>query len=946
MNPVSTIGLTLLSLAFALQAEAQTYATTTFVGQSGVGSTDGTGNAARFTNLTGAAVDNSGNVFVADNFNHTIRKITPDGVVSTFAGLAGSPGSTDGTGSTARFYYPMGIALDNAGNVYVADFGNSTIRKITSAGVVSTIAGLAGNTGSADGAGSTARFSGPDGVAVDSAGNVFVADWANDTIRKITPAGVVSTIAGLAGSSGSVDGLGNAARFNGPSSVATNSSGNIYVADFYNDTIRKITPDGTVITLAGAAGVAGSTDGTGNSARFYGPEGVSVDNAGNVYVADYDNHTIRKITSAGVVSTIAGLAGYYGYADGAGSLARFNYPEAVAVDAAGGIYVADCYNFLVRHITSAGVVTTLAGFVSAGSTDGTGPAARFSLPYYLAVDGAGNAYVTDYGNNTVRKITRDGVVNTLAGAAGISGYSDGPGRAASFGHPEGIAVDGAGNVYVADYGFSNIRKITPDGTVSTFAGLGANHGSTDGLGTAARFSNPRGIALDNAGNLYVADSGNNTIRKITPDGMVTTLAGTVGSAGNVDGTGSAAMFNSPKGVAVDSAGNVYVADSGNNTIRKITPGGVVTTLAGLPGSSGTTDGTGGSARFKGPWGMAVDANGNVFVADNGSDTIRKISASRVVTTIAGFGAIPGSADGLGTAARLYEPSGVAVDSSGTLYVSEIMSNTIRRIVPTGNASPTSGLSALSVRADIVAGQKLTVGFAMSGGAKQVLMRAIGPGLQPYMPAGSVVAGDPYLELYDSQSRLIASNDNWGGTQALATAATNVSAFPLPNNSLDAVLMPTFDGLCSAQFSTTTTGTGLMEAYDVPGGLSPRLTGVSALYRVSDGALIAGFAIGGTGLKTLLIRGVGPGLAQWLGTSALADPKLEVWNTSNQVIAANDNWPASLASTFTLVQDFALVAGSKDAAVLITVAAPGVYTAVIKSADGGSGQSLIEVYEVP
>jgi sugar lactone lactonase YvrE len=482
--------------------------------------------------------------------------------------------------------------------------------------------------------------------------------------------------------------------------------------------------------------------------------------------------------------------------------------------------------------------------------------------------------------------------------------------------------------------------------VSTFAGLGANHGSTDGLGTAARFSNPRGIALDNAGNLYVADSGNNTIRKITPDGMVTTLAGTVGSAGNVDGTGSAAMFNSPKGVAVDSAGNVYVADSGNNTIRKITPGGVVTTLAGLPGSSGTTDGTGGSARFKGPWGMAVDANGNVFVADNGSDTIRKISASRVVTTIAGFGAIPGSADGLGTAARLYEPSGVAVDSSGTLYVSEIMSNTIRRIVPTGNASPTSGLSALSVRADIVAGQKLTVGFAMSGGAKQVLMRAIGPGLQPYMPAGSVVAGDPYLELYDSQSRLIASNDNWGGTQALATAATNVSAFPLPNNSLDAVLMPTFDGLCSAQFSTTTTGTGLMEAYDVPGGLSPRLTGVSALYRVSDGALIAGFAIGGTGLKTLLIRGVGPGLAQWLGTSALADPKLEVWNTSNQVIAANDNWPASLASTFTLVQDFALVAGSKDAAVLITVAAPGVYTAVIKSADGGSGQSLIEVYEVP
>ena len=205
------------------------------------------------------------------------------------------------------------------------------------------------------------------------------------------------------------------------------------------------------------------------------------------------------------------------------------------------------------------------------------------MPYYLAVDGVGNVYVSDYGNYTVRKITRDGVVSTLAGAAGISGYADGPGSAARFSHPEGIAVDGAGNVYVADYGFSNIRKIAPDGTREHIRRLGSEHGSADGLGSAARFNNPRGMALDNAGNLYVADAGNNTIRKITPAGMVTTLAGTVGSAGNVDGTSSAAMFNSPKGVAVDSAGNVYVADSGNNTIRKITPGGVVTTLAGLPG---------------------------------------------------------------------------------------------------------------------------------------------------------------------------------------------------------------------------------------------------------------------------------------------------------------------------------------------------------------------------
>ncbi|HTZ19767.1 MAG TPA: NHL repeat-containing protein [Opitutaceae bacterium] len=944
MKPVPTIGLILLSLAFSLRAEAQTYATTTFAGQSGIGSADGTGSDARFFNPSGVAVDSSGNVFVADYSNHTIRKITPAGVVSTFAGLAGSNGSTDGTGSTARFYGPNSVAVDGAGNVFVADYYNYTIRKVTPAGVVSTIAGLAGSRSSTDGIGSLARFMNPFSAALDSAGNIFVAEYYGQTIRKITPAGVVSTIAGLAGMVGNADGAGNAARFNYPTGVATDAAGNIYVADSVNHTIRKITADGIVSTLAGLAGNSGNTNGTGNTARFNGPTGVATDAAGNIYVADYGNQTIRKITPAGVVSTIAGLAGNPGSADGAGSAARFYCPSGVAVDGTGNVYVADEKNVSIRKITPAGVVSTLAGLSGSGSTDGTGPGARFMSPYYLTLDVAGSLYVAEYQDATVRKITRDGVVSTLAGLAGNYGSTDGIGSNASFNYPEGIAVDGAGNIYLADYGNCNIRKITPGGTVSTLAGLVGSAGSADGLGSAARFHGPRGMALDSAGNLYVADSYNNTIRKIAPSGLVSTFAGTAGSSGNVDGTGSAAMFNSPRGIAVDSAGNVYVADSGNNTIRQITPGGVVTTLAGLPGVSGYADGTGSSARFYGPWGIAVDATGNLFVADYNNYTIRKISPSRVVTTIAGW--YGGSADGLGTAAKFYGPAGIAVDNAGTVYVSELYTHTIRRIVPTGNASPTNCLSALSVRADIVAGQKLIVGFAMTGGAKQVLMRAIGPSLLPYMPAGSVVAGDPYLELYDVQSRLINSNDNWGGAPALATAATMVSAFPLSSSSLDAVLMPTFDGICTAHFSTTATGTGLMEAYDVAGGLSPRLTGVSARYRVSDGALIAGFAIGGTGIKTLLIRAVGPGLAQWQVANPLADPKLEVWNTTNQIIAANDNWSDSLASAFTAVQDFALDAGSKDAAVLITVAAPGVYSAVVKSANGGSGEALVEVYEVP
>ena len=284
---------------------------------------------------------------------------------TTLAGQPGGQGNADGTGSAARFNCPVGVAVDSAGNVFVADYDNYTIRKVTPAGVVTTLAGSAGNGGSADGTGSAARFNQPSGVAVDSAGNVFVADTDNHTIRKVTPAGVVTTLAGSAGASGSTDGTGSAARFDDPEGVAVDSAGNVFVADTDNHTIRKVTPAGVVTTLAGSAGASGSTDGTGSAARFYYPVGVAVDSAGNVFVADTGNHTIRKVTPAGVVTTLAGSAGNSGSADGTGSAARFNDPEGVAVDSAGNVFVADCFNNTIRKVTSAGVVTTLAG--SAGA---------------------------------------------------------------------------------------------------------------------------------------------------------------------------------------------------------------------------------------------------------------------------------------------------------------------------------------------------------------------------------------------------------------------------------------------------------------------------------------------------------------------------------------------------------------------------------------------------
>ena len=323
---------------------------------------------------------------------------------------------------------------------------------------------------------------------------------------------VVSTLAG-SGQSGSRDGTGRAASFENPCGVAVDSAGNVYVADTDNNEIRKITPAGEVSTLAGS-GQSGSRDGTGRAASFENPCGVAVDSAGNVYVADTDNNEIRKITPAGVVTTLAG-SGQYGSSDGSGSAASFENPFGVAVDSAGNLYVADTYNHEIRKITPAGVVTTLAGSGQYGSSDGSGSAASFEIPFGVAVDSAGNVYVGDTGNNEIRKITSTGAVSTLAGSANQAGSSDGDGSAASFNLPTGVAVDSAGNVYVADWGNNDIRKITPAGVVSTQAGSGLI-GSSDGSGSAASFRNPFGVAVDSAGNVYVADTNNSEIREITP----------------------------------------------------------------------------------------------------------------------------------------------------------------------------------------------------------------------------------------------------------------------------------------------------------------------------------------------------------------------------------------------------------------------------------------------
>lgn len=619
----------------------------------GPGNSDGTGAQGRFGGPGGVATDLSGNVYVADITNHTIRKIGLTGVVSTLAGKAGSPGKTDGTGAEARLSYPWGVATDRAGNVYVSD-NTVLIRKITPDGAVSTFAG---------------GFGRAMGLATDSAGNVYVAESGSHVISKITPSGVVSTLAGAIGSSGSADGFGSEARFNNPRGLATDSLGNVYVADTSNSTIRKITPAGLVSTLAGAAGVPGSADGTATQARFYVPSGVCVDGLGNVYVAEISNHTIRKVTPDGTVSTVAGSAGSPGSADGVGGEARFWYPQSVAIDYRGNLYVGDYRNASIRKIDPAGRVSTSAGAPDvAGSTDGVGEQAGFSQPIGAATDSQGNIYVADFANGIVRRMTRSADVSTLMDSAGSR---------LKFAGPSGVAIDALGNVYVAVANQNKVQRVSPTGIVTTLAGSGAV-GSADGDGAIASFAfcyweTPHtlscpgtGIAVDDAGNVYVADRFNHTIRKITPAGMVSTLAGAAGMPGSADGAGSEARFKTPEGVATDRSGNVYVADTGNHSIRRIALDGTVSTLAGTSGTFGSADGVGAEARFSSPQGVVAGAGDSLYVADTGNNTIRKITSAGAVSTIAGvagvagftYGALPGV---------LASPRGIAI-SGNSLYI--------------------------------------------------------------------------------------------------------------------------------------------------------------------------------------------------------------------------------------------------------------------------------------
>jgi uncharacterized protein (TIGR03437 family) len=624
----------------------------------------------------GVALDGQGNLYVADSYNNIVVRISPSGTLSLVAGNGSAGFSGDGGPPTsAALNFPASVAVDSAGDVYIADFNNSRIRKV-SGGTITTVAGNGSFSFSGDeGPATSAALNHPIGVALDTAGNLYIADNFNGLIRKVS-AGTITTVAG-GGTSLGDGGPATQGQLNSPSGVAVDNAGNIYIADSGDNRIRKVS--GGIITTVAGGGSSLGDGGPATQGRLSDPEGVAVDNAGSFYIADFGYSRIRKV-NGGVITTAAGN-GYGGFSgDGGAAInASLAGPSGVAVDPAGDLFIADFYSERVRRV-SGGIITTVAG--AGGGTffgdGGPAPGGTLLNPEDVAVDPAGDLYVADSGNNCIRKVS-GGTITTVAGNGVPSFLGDGgSATSASLNEPSSVALDSAGNLYIADYLNGRIRKVS-GGRINTVAGGGATLGD-GGPATSALLSGPSGVAVDSAGNLYIADTYNNRVRKVS-GGTITTFAGN-GNAGYSGDGGSAtsASLNLPERIALDSVGNLYIADSGNNRIRKVS-GGIITTVAGngYEGYSGD-GGLATSASLSDPSGVAVDPAGNILIADDLNNRIRKVSGG-MITTIAGNGAVAYAGDGgAAVGASFSNPSGVAVDSAGNVYIADTYSYRVREIL--------------------------------------------------------------------------------------------------------------------------------------------------------------------------------------------------------------------------------------------------------------------------
>ena len=679
------------------------------------------GSAATAYSASGAndvVLDSSGNLYVAVSALNQVWVVSPSGAVTEIIGTGSPSFSGDGSPAIAAgLNNPSSVALDPIGNLYIADQGNSRIRKVTAAtGIITTVAGTGVTGYSGDlGPATNAQFYDPTAVTVDSAGNLYIADRQNNVIREVdATSGIIRTIAGdhalttYSGGSpfGSYSGDGGPATSAGldqPTGVAVDLSGNLYIADSVFTIVRKVNATtGIITTVAGDGQFTDLTspDGDGGPATSARVDvtNIALDAIGNLYIAGIGR--VRMVSAAtGVISTVAGSAnGSISGGDGGPATSAQLSPSAVAVDPVGNLYIADALNGTVRKVTATnGTISTVVGNNANTYSGDGGPAvsAQLNKPNGVAVDDAGNLYIADTANSLIRAVAPGtGVINTVAGHyAPYSPINLTDGILATQGSlavPAGIALDSSGNLYIADSQECRVRKVTAtSGIITTIAGGVTNAGGfpngyagDGGPATSSQLNAPYGVAADAAGNVYIADTYNNVIREVTAaTGIINTVAG--GGVGYVGDGGQAlnAGLKLPTGVTLDSAGNVYIADQGNNAIRKITAAtGIITTVAGSGVAGYRGDGgPAAQAQLNQPASVALDSNGNLYIADEGNNAIRKVTAATgIITTIVGNGTPGFSGDyGPANAAELAHPFGVATDSSGHIYVADTANNRIQ-----------------------------------------------------------------------------------------------------------------------------------------------------------------------------------------------------------------------------------------------------------------------------
>jgi uncharacterized repeat protein (TIGR01451 family) len=634
------------------------------------------------------AIDALGNRYIATGPMHMVVKVDGTGVLSVVAGTGADDSNGDGGPATsASLRNPTGVALDTAGNIYISDSMANVIRKVTTGGIISTYAGngFAGYGGD-PGPATSASLNAPAQLSWGS-GFLYVADAGNHVIRRIdTTANTIAFVAGGPNTPAFADGPAASARFNNPNGVAVSGGGQVYVADTNNNRVRLIT-GGVVSTVAGNGTVPATYNGDGSPATSFNvnaPEGVFVTTTGDVYIAEEQNYRIRKLTGTTISTVVGGTSGFGG--DGGPPLsAAINRPYSMAVDAAGAIHMADTFNSRLRVI-AASVINTVAGngTIHYSGDGGTGINASFRGQRQLALDPSGsNLYIADEGNQRVRKMNLGtGIVTTVAGT-GVLGYNgDGIGATTAYlRQPYGMAVDGSGNLYIADTYNNRVRKVDTAGNISTIAGTGAATFDGDGPATSHSLNAPQAVAVDSVGNVYVSDTSNNRIRQITTAGNLITVAGTGAFGYNGDGTPATnfRVYN-PQGIAVDATGNVYIADAANARIRKLDTTGAISTVAGS--ASGGFSGDGGpatSARLASPSGVAVDSVGNIIIADTNNHRVRIVD-KRTGNIISVSGSAPPGFSGDGgpaVAAKLDMPWGVVVNSAGKVIVSDQVNNRVR-----------------------------------------------------------------------------------------------------------------------------------------------------------------------------------------------------------------------------------------------------------------------------